>query len=332
MNFLSKFKKKFSSVRNFYSSDGFSFRISFHHVIILLLLVSNLVFPQEDSKKVSSQNPSPMVENVREHKRIEKENFDGIDFKINDVLNQPFEIYIPIKTQEANKINLLIHFHGSSIPVKYAIEQQKEKFAAAIINLGTGSKVYYNQFGDSTLFLHLVDSIKSRCEKKLSHKIEIDKIILSGFSAGYGAIKKIISNEKDYQAVFGIILLDGLHASYIPEGKVLYRGGKIDSTSYKYFLKFASDAVNKNGKKFLFTHTEIFPGTFVSTTESADFMLRKMNIKAEPVLKWGPMGTQQISEAKKGSFEIMGFAGNTAPDHIDQLEGLYFFLNELISL
>ncbi len=271
-----------------------------------------------------------MLGNIKESKI---ENFNGIDFKIYDILNQPFEIYIPQKAQETNEINLLIHFHGSSIPVKYAAEQQKEKFATAIINLGTGSKVYYNQFEDSTLFLHLINAIKNSCSEKLNRKIKFDKIILSGFSAGYGAIKKILSDDQNYQTVSGVLLLDGLHASYIPEGRVMYKGGKIDSTAYKYFLKFASDAANnKNGKKFLFTHTEIFPGTFVSTTESADFMLGELNIKTKPVLKWGPMGSQQISEAKKGSFEIMGFAGNTAPDHIDQLEGLYFFLSELISL
>jgi len=31
---------------------------------------------------------------------------------------------------------------------------------------------------------------------------------------------------------------------------------------------------------------------------------------------------QQLSEARSGRFELMGFAGNSAPDHIDQLHSM----------
>ena len=305
----------------------------FYSIVFFFFVFVKSVHSQEDSKKVARQNPSPMIENVREHERINKVPFDGIDYKIFDILKAPIEVYIPVKSQEAKEVNLLIHFHGSSIPVKYAVDKQDKNFIAAIINLGTGSKVYYNQFEDSTLFLHIIDIIKKGFSRNLNHDLKINNIILSGFSAGYGAVKKILSSEKNYQAVSGILLLDGLHASYIPEEKVLYEGGKIDSTAYSVFLRFAKDAVNqKDGKKFLFTHTEIFPGTFVSTTESADFLLKQLNIHAKPVLNWGPIGMQQLSDAKKGSFEIMGFAGNTAPDHVDHLEAMYAFLKILMNL
>jgi hypothetical protein len=31
---------------------------------------------------------------------------------------------------------------------------------------------------------------------------------------------------------------------------------------------------------------------------------------------------QQLSEATAGKFELLGFAGNSAPDHIDQLHAM----------
>ena len=107
-------------------------------------------------------------------------------------------------------------------------------------------------------------------------------------------------------------------------------GGLIDSVSLEPFIKFAREAANKSsGRKFLFSHSEIFPGTFVSTTETADYLLRVLNIDAKPVLKWGPLGMQQISEASEGNFYVLGFAGNTAPDHIDHFHGFYYFLSKL---
>ena len=45
-------------------------------------------------------------------------------------------------------------------------------------------------------------------------------------------------------------------------------------------------------------------------------------LKLKAVLKWGPMGTQQLSEAKSGKFQLIGYAGNSAPDHVDQLQSL----------
>ncbi|MCH5715435.1 hypothetical protein [Niabella hibiscisoli] len=104
----------------------------------------------------------------------------------------------------------------------------------------------------------------------------------------------------------------------------------IDSVSLEPFIQFGREATHKSsGKKFLFTHSEIFPGTFSSTTETADYLLRVLAIKTNAVLKQGPLGMQQISEASKGHFSILGFAGNTAPDHIDHFHALYYFLRKL---
>ena len=74
------------------------------------------------------------------------------------------------------------------------------------------------------------------------------------------------------------------------------------------------------------THSEIFPGTFASTTETADYLLRELGLHRTPVLRWGPRGMQQLSEVRAGGFELLGFAGNSAPDHIDQFQGMPEFL------
>jgi len=85
--------------------------------------------------------------------------------------------------------------------------------------------------------------------------------------------------------------------------------------------EFARDAV-AGRKQMMITHSEIFPGMFASTTETADYVLRELKLVRRPVLRWGPMGTQQLSEARAGKFLLLGYAGNTAPDHVDQLHAL----------
>ena len=55
---------------------------------------------------------------------------------------------------------------------------------------------------------------------------------------------------------------------------------------------------------------------------SAPGLLRALGLRRTPVLRWGPRGMQQLSETRAGRFELLGFAGNSAPDHIDHLHAL----------
>jgi hypothetical protein len=82
-------------------------------------------------------------------------------------------------------------------------------------------------------------------------------------------------------------------------------------------------------KRVMVAHSEIFPGTYASTTETADYLLERLHLARRPVLKWGPMGLQQLSEARAGQFLLVGYAGNSAPDHVDQLHSLPEFLKWL---
>ena len=159
------------------------------------------------------------------------------------------------------------------------------------------------------------------------------RIFLSGFSAGYGAVRRILSCSSNNALVTGVLLLDGIHASYVPDRTVLAEGGTIQTEDLSVFLDFAREACRPSStKKFLITHSEIFPGTFVSTTEATDYLLGQLGLKRSPVLEWGPMGMQLLSRTKEGHFEVLGFAGNSAPDHIDHLNGLPSFLQLLSGL
>jgi len=285
---------------------------------------------QIENPKPPAQNPSPMVEKSRAHERVPPQKYPGLEFKIIDILPKPIEIFIPQKRREAKNFDLLLHFHGAGFVVQHAATKHRDALVAATINLGAGSSVYGNAFADSTKFPALIAAINDSLEQKLARPLALRKIILSGFSAGYGAIRKIIGTPQNFNRVDAILLLDGIHASYIPERRVLAEGGQIDSSGVAAFIRFSAEAARKNSsKKFLIAHSEIFPGTFVSTTEATDFILQTLGMKRRPVLKWGPLGMQQLSAARQHHFAVHGFAGNTAPDHVDHLHALGYFLKKL---
>jgi hypothetical protein len=300
---------------------------------MLVVLGQCGVAQRVDSSKVASQNPSPMTDDTRKHERIEQKEYPGIVFEIRDLFSKPVQLFVPQKSLKARTFDLLIHFHGAPYVTEFAASNYRGDIIAGTLSVGSGSKVYNDAFQDTTKFSSLVDSIIAETKKQIKHDVRLRRVILSGFSAGYGAIRRIISSSSNYGRVDAILLLDGFHTSYIPGRRVLAEGGRVDSTGLLSYITFAQDAAAKQSRKrFLITHSEIFPGTFVSTTEATDYLLRTLSLKRTPILKWGPLGMQQLSSSRSNHFAVYGFAGNTARDHVDHVQALYWFLRELMKL
>src|SRR5262249_32662514 len=118
-----------------------------------------------------------------------------------------------------------------------------------------------------------------------------------------------------------VLLLDGMHTSYQPEGKLVADGGTLDPSGLDSFVSFAREAMA--GKKtFVFTHSEIFPGTYASTTECAEYLLAQLKLTRRAALRPGPIGMQQLSAVDAKRFHLRGYAGNSAPDHVDHLQAM----------
>ena len=111
-------------------------------------------------------------------------------------------------------------------------------------------------------------------------------------------------------------------------GIPLAEGGQVEPTGLAPFLTLAQRAI-AGEQRFLFTHSCLFPGTYASTTECADYLVQTLELKRTPLLRWGVLGMQQLAETSEGHLSIMAFAGNTAPDHVDHFHALYHFLHLL---
>jgi hypothetical protein len=196
------------------------------------------------------------------------------------------------------------------------------------VNIAPGSGAYDRAFSDPAVYDSLLAAVGRALSATSGKPARVNRVTLVGFSAGHGAIRAILRDPRHFDSVNGVLLLDGLHTSYVPEGAVIDKGGVLDTTNLVAFTRYARAAM-RGEKRFLITHSEIFPGTFASTTETSDYLIGALGLERKPVLQWGPGGMQQLSEVRQGQFEIMGFAGNTGPDHIDQFHGMPEFLRRL---
>jgi hypothetical protein len=256
-----------------------------------------------------TQNPSPMVEHTRAHARIADQPPPGRRENL-----QLGTLFVPagVKT----KARLVIHFHGGPLIPEIAAARLGGT-AVISMQLGTGSGPYGRAFADPRVFARIVAEAEAKAHMTFS------PIILSSWSAGYGAVRAILKAPENYARVDRVVLLDGMHASYVGDlpGTGPGQESVLVRPDLEIFVQFARDAI-AGRKRMIVTHSEIFPGTYASTTETTDWLVSTLGLKLKAVLKWGPGGMQQLSEARAGQFQLLGYAGNSAPDHVDQLQAL----------
>jgi hypothetical protein len=258
------------------------------------------------------QNPSPMVETTRSHPRLERATPEGSRFDL-----ETGNLFIPQELVGSTELPLFVHFHGGNWLPEVAAARNGRR-AVISVQLGAGSGVYRRKFANAAVFPRLIEQAEAKSG------IHFSQVGLTAWSAGYGAIREILKTQENYRRVQFVVLIDGLHAGYL-NGEPGPLESQLVPADLEVFVKLAQDALFGN-KQMIVTHSEIFPGTFASTTETADYLLKELAMPRTAVLKWGPMGTQQLSEARSGRFLVRGYAGNAAPDHVDQLHSLPDYL------
>jgi hypothetical protein len=286
-----------------------------------------LAFGQDALPPPASQNPSPMVEYTREHARITESELPGVSRSLDIGLRNPVRLFVPEGTR-LDRPRLLVHFHGASFIPEYAVSAVDARYVAATVHIAPGSSGYERAFDDPMVFDSLLAAVGRELTDLAGATVTVEDVTLSAFSAGYGAIRALLRNPKHFDSTDAVLLLDGLHTGYEPPRVVLDQGGRLEAAKMEPFVRFARAAA-EGGKRFLITHSEIFPGTFASTTETTDYLLAELGFHRQAVLEWGPLGMQQLSHVRCGGFEVRGFAGNSAPDHIDHFHGMYSFLEVL---
>lgn len=242
----------------------------------------------------AAQNPSPMVETTREHGRVAK----------TEVMGRRSGRALHIG-KVSRRAPVVIHFHGAGWIAEKAAAEAFKNVSVAAVQIGSGSGVYGEAMKEPAAFAALLTEAEAG-ERP---------VYLTAFSAGYGAVRAILRHSAG--RVSGVLLMDGLHAGY----ETGARPGPVVGEDLDAFLEYAREAGQGKGR-LLITHSEVFPGTFASTTETADWLVEKLGLRRKAVLRWGPGGMQQLSEIRKGRLLLLGFAGNSAPDHVDHLHGM----------
>ncbi len=211
-----------------------------------------------------------------------------------------------------NGFDVMIHFHGGNAVRKMIADTARGIFVVGI-DLGAGSSAYGRPFSDPELFQNLLDDIeKSVAEYTNNPSAHIRNLGLTGWSAGYGAIRAILRQSAG-KRVDAVVLLDGLHSNYDESNPLGLRDSQLSP-----FVRFAQGAVS-GGKYMFVSHSSIVPPGYASTTETAHYLATKLGIKVHrSAAKDSPL-LSRYEQAKSGGFLMRGYYGEGKDDHCAQI-------------
>jgi hypothetical protein len=212
--------------------------------------------------------------------------------------------------------DLLIHFHGAPPVLEAAFEKSGIDGALVIYNWGIGSGKYEDAFGASAAFSQLTASISAGIKELCPTAAEPKRIGLSAWSAGYGAVWRILDRQADAARIDAVLLSDGLHAGFVGNE----RERQVNPAQMAAFTLFADQAV-ADRRLFAITHSTI-KTPYASTTETSSYLLDAEGVSRIQVSVPGPRPDMELtSKADRGSLHVRGFAGEDKQAHANQLYG-----------
>ena len=240
-------------------------------------------------------------------------------------------LHVPPKFRsDDGEFDLYMHFHGNTQLVEESVAGAGLNAIVYTVNAGNGSGPYEEKFSVAGVLDQTIEKIQETAKKQGLRDARVRRVALGSWSAGYGALAKLLDVAKYVERIDSVLVLDGIHAAYLdPKAKT------VDPLRLAPFLRFAKLAAE--GKRlFTITHSDIGGTTYASTAETADALLQEVGAERTPASDTPPRVTtktalaafnkgaqetrlEQKTEGKKGGLHVRGYSGQTPDQHMAHL-------------
>lgn len=230
-------------------------------------------------------------------------------------------------------VDVLVHFNGAMMAdADYRQSKTNAIVMSIAINEIVGSAGYARMFEDQSHMDRILDSLFATVQKSLKKKVHLRRLGLVSWSAGMGAVGKLIRNPKWAARIDTVVLLDSLHTGYVgKDGRALTKTAQVqmglgetavDKKSLEAFVKFAQLAAA--GKKtFVVSASAIVPPDYASASETARVLFSALagkSVASADETREHPTRAMALKfRGDVGNFHVLGWKGGGKRDHFDQL-------------
>ncbi|MDI1445277.1 hypothetical protein [Polyangium sp. 6x1] len=237
-------------------------------------------------------------------------------------------LFVPSSFASADgTFDLLIHFHGNAELVAESVAAAGLSALVLVVNVGVGSGAYDTRYGPPGMLDFDVARVVETAAARGLRGARLGRLALAAWSAGYGAIGRILARDEAVSRVSAVLLCDALHSNFVDKGS-----REVDMDRIAPFVHFAQKAA-AGEKLFVMTHSEVGEFRYATTTETSNAILRALGIERSRTIDWPDrpsfplartvMSTErwleQRSKAQRGDLHIAGYRGFKEDDHIAHL-------------
>lgn len=239
---------------------------------------------------------------------------DIIDGDCKTLLFVPENYVLP----KDGNVQLTVHFHTGE---KYIIGEHLRRGMTGpllVAHLGEGSATYGKPFLDVDRFGRILNSVADVLSTA-DQRATITQVDITSFSAGYGAVREILKQDRYVALIRRVILADSLYAGWDPattQPGATSRPAAENMKPFEKFLKLAAE-----GKKtFVLTHSHV-PTAYANTVATAAWIIDLVGAQKVPTPPGSLPATLDpqfplLYRADKGHLHIWGYGGEDLHAHL----------------
>jgi len=238
---------------------------------------------------------------------------DIVDGDCRTLLFVPDSYTLPADGQ----VHLTVHFHTVAWYIIGEHLRRGLKEPLLVVHLGEGSSVYGRPFTDIDRFGRLITRVEDSLHTEAS-RARVLQVDITSFSAGYGAVREILKQDRYIALVRRVILADSLYAGWesdIPPGAAS-RPAAANMLPFDRFIRLAAE-----GKKtFVLTHSQV-PTSYANTAATAGWILERVRAVRKDVASGSLPATLDpefplVYRADKGHLHVWGYGGTDLHAHL----------------
>src|SRR5262249_3976153 len=139
---------------------------------------------------------------------------------------------------DGGAFDLVVHFHGAPSVVEGALERANVNAVLLTVNLGVSSGPYEKAYATPGMLERVIAAVTATVERRANcTSPRVRRVALSAWSAGYGAVARLLAQPALAARVDAVLIADGMHAGYAS-----VRTHAIDDAKMEPFVRFAERA------------------------------------------------------------------------------------------
>jgi hypothetical protein len=239
-----------------------------------------------------------------------------------------WKVVIPdtYKPRASAVADVLVHFHGDTTTYVGQVKSAKLNTIVLTCNYGAASSAYQTPLTTNpSVYANMLTEALAKVQQQadFADNLQWDKLTVSSFSAGYGAVREILKNPTQFNDIDCLVSTDTIYASYTSN----LDHTPLDSQMVN-FRSFAQQA--KIGAKTMFlTHSQVPTPGYCSTIDTADDILSFIGVAPTATSEIGAGGVQYYRKAAAGNFKMYGATGSDGTSHLLHLQQSSQWLTQL---